>query len=219
MEASRWFGAAHASLSPQLRQKFYVHSVHPQYLPKRLLGISLLLASAGCSTQPPGPRDLLDEHTGVTVTVVGAPILFARVRYDGPVAVHDYMSLVAMQNDNAGKYTDLLLLYRWSEFSVGAPTLPDQNAGQLQMEIDGRSLELQPIERLPFDLPSPKVRLAPVAAEVVTHVYATDLETMRLIATSHEFTVRLTQESPNEPFPLWRDGRPALAQFVKQYSP
>ena len=81
-----------------------------------------------------------------------------------------------------------------------------------------RSIELQPLQRLPTGLPSPKDLYVPDTTEAAMHAYATDVETMRLIATSHELTVRLPDESLSGPFALWRDGRPALAQFVKHLS-
>ena len=33
--------------------------------------------------------------------------------------MHDYLTLLAVQTDDAGKYTELLLLYRWSAFFHG----------------------------------------------------------------------------------------------------
>jgi hypothetical protein len=39
---------------------------------------------------------------------------------------------------------------------------------------------------------------------------------MRLIAMSHDLTVSLPDEPADAAFWLWRDGRPALAQLVKQ---
>jgi hypothetical protein len=58
----------------------------------------------------------------------------------------------------------------------------------------------------------------PDTTDAAMRAYVTDFETMKLIAASHALTVRLPQESLSGPFELWRDGRPALAQFVKQFS-
>jgi hypothetical protein len=183
-----------------------------------LFPLTMLVAAAACSNLPPSPRNLLDEQTGVTVTVVGAPILVARLRYDPGASIHDYLTLVAVQKDNAGKYTKLLLLYRWSAFFGPVSARPKESAEELLLEIDGHAITLQPLERLPPGLPPPKELFVPDTTDSAMTAYLTDTETMRLIAMSHEFTVRLPQDSLDPPFTLWHDGRPALAQFVKQLS-
>jgi hypothetical protein len=196
-----------------------------QYTLRGLLSSAILVAVAACSSLPPGPRDVLDEHTGTTVTVVGAPIVFAREPNDQSSAgqpisptPQNFLTLVAIQKDDAGKYTELLLLYRWS-VNFGPPSLsPDVSAGELLIEVDGNSIELQPLERLPAGLPTPKDLFVPDTTEAAMRAYVTDFETMRLIATSHELAVRLPQAPLSGPFKPWRDGRPALAQFVKQLS-
>jgi len=188
---------------------------------KRHGGVTLaaLTCVAACSNLPPSPRDLLDEHTGVTVTTVGAPLDFARVSYEAANSTtHDYLTLVALRIDNAGKYTELFLLYRWSAAFSGMPAPPDGSTGKLIIDIDEHVIELQPLERLPAGLPRTKELFAPETADVVTRAYVTDLETMGLIASSRKLTARLPQESLNASFSLWRDGRPALARFVKQLS-
>jgi hypothetical protein len=183
-----------------------------------LFSFTTLLAVAACSSLPPSPRELLDEHTGATVTVVGAPILFALERHGAPASAHDYLTLVAVQNDDAGKYTELLLMYRWSAFFGPVPAPPEQSTGELLIDIDGQAIRLQPLERLPPGLPRPKELFVPDTTDAAMRAYVTDLQTMTRIAMSHELTVRLPQESLDAPFTLWRDGRPALAQFVKQLS-
>jgi hypothetical protein len=189
------------------------------------LSFTMLAAIAACSSVSPSPRDLLDEHTGVTVTVVGAPITFAgqpndqsSTRQSDTQSSHDFLTLVAIQKDDDGKYSQALLLYRWSVFFGPPSSAPEESAGELILEIDGRSIELQPLKQLPAGLPSPKDLFVPDTTQAAMHAYTTDLETMRLIATSHELTVRLPEESLSGPFVLWRDGRPALAQFVKHLS-
>jgi hypothetical protein len=184
---------------------------------RRFISIAIVVVAA-CSTLPPSPRNLLDEHTGMTVSVVGAPTLFARVRNDAADAAHDYLTLVAVQKDNAGKYTELLLLYRWSVFFHGASAASPQSAGKLVIEVDGQSIELRPMERVPTDLPRPKDLFVPDTMGVALSAYVTDFQTLERIAMSHELLIRLPQEPVDAPFSLWRDGRPAIAQFVKELS-
>jgi hypothetical protein len=185
---------------------------------KRSFATALLAASAACSSVPPSPHNLLDEHTGVTVSVVGAPTLFARSRNDAAAPVHDYLTLVALRNDNAGKYTELLLLYRWSAFYQEASAATEQNAGRLLIEVDGRTIELHALDRVPTDIPRPKELFVPDTSNSAMSAYVTDFETLKQIATSHQLLIRLPQDPLDTPFSLWHDGRPALGQFVKELS-
>jgi hypothetical protein len=180
------------------------------------LSLIILAALTACAAVPSGPRDLLDERTGITVSVVGAPIELVREPNGAPA--HDFLTLVALQKDDAGKHTALILLYRWAVYNGGAPFGPGAGTGELLIDVDGHSIDLQPLPRLPVGLPGPKDLFVPDTTESAMRAYVTDLETMRLIATSHELTVRLPKESPIGSFTLWHDGRPELAQFVKHLS-
>jgi hypothetical protein len=180
------------------------------------LSFTMLAAVTACSSLPPAPRDILDEHTGATVTVVGAPITFAR--QPNSQSNRDLLTLVAIQTDDAGKYTELLLLYRWSLFFGPVSSSPVESVGELLIEVDGQSISLQPLQRLPAGLPKPKDLFMPETKDAAMGAYVTDLETMRLIASSHTLAVRLPQDSLSAPFELWNDSRPALTQFVEHLS-
>jgi hypothetical protein len=182
----------------------------------RIVAMSLLLAIAACESAPPAPRALLNENTAVTLTIVAEPLLFARVRSVTTDAGHDFATVVAVEKDDGGKYTDLLLLYRWSIPSYGGPPAPEESAGRLLIEADGHEIELQPLDGMPIDLSRRKELFLPEHVDVVMHAYASDFQTMRLIAASHDLTLRVSQDPLNAPFWLWRDGRPALALFVSQ---
>ena len=69
---------------------------------------------------------------------------------------------------------------------------------------------------MPVDLSQRDALFVPFDSGVAIGAFAADFDTMRRIAASHELTVSLPQEPLDVPFSLWRDGRPALAQFVKQ---
>jgi hypothetical protein len=183
---------------------------------REFLSLTILAAMAACSSLPSSPRDLLDERTGITVSVVGAPIELEREPNGG--STHDFLTLVAIQKDDDGKHTALILLYRWAVYYGGAPFAPGPSSGELLINVDGHSIDLQPLSQLPAGLPGPKDLFVPDTTESAMRAYVTDLETMRSISTSHELIVRLPKESPIDSFTLWHDGRPALGQFVKHLS-
>jgi hypothetical protein len=183
---------------------------------RRFLSLTILAAMAACSSLPTSPRDLADDRTGVTVSVVGAPI---ELEPDSNGASpHDFLTLIAIQQDDDGKYTAMMLIYRWASYYGGAPFAPVDGSGELLIDADGHSIDLHPLPQLPVGLPRPKDLFVPEASESAMRAYVIDLVTLKLISTSHELTVRLPKESPNISFKVWHDGRPALGQFVKHLS-
>src|SRR5580658_10087454 len=128
-----------------------------------LLPFTILAAMAACTSLPTSPNDLVDDRTGITVSVVGAPI---ELEPDpNGAAAHDFLTLVAIQRDDDGKYTVLLLLYRWAAYYGAAPLAPGAGSGELLIDVDGHSVELQPLPRLPDGLPSPKNLFVPDTTE------------------------------------------------------
>jgi hypothetical protein len=185
-------------------------------LARSLLWLPLLLAA--CSTPPSASRAMLDEHSGVTINAVSAPLVFGRIHRDSKSAARDYVTLVAAEQDNAGKYTQLFLMYRWSRSFGGPAPQPEQNAGSLVVVADGREIRMEPLERIPIDLAHTKDLFLPASDLTAKYAYSTNFETMRAIANSHELLVKLPQEhdAPETPFLLWEDGRAALTQLVNQ---
>jgi hypothetical protein len=177
--------------------------------------VTLLAALAACATPPSAPHDVLDQHTGVTTSVVGAPLEFAG---EPGHAAHDFLTLVAIQQDDDGKYAALLLLYRWSVYLDPAPASPAAGSGELSIGVDGHTIELHPLQHLPAGLPEPQDLFVPDKKVPALRAYLTDLDTMRQIATSHGLTVMLPNDSPGDSYTVWKDGRPALEQFVKHLS-
>ena len=183
---------------------------------RALFSLTTLAAVAACSSLPQSPRDLLDDRTGITVSVVGAPIEFEHE--PNGASAHDFLTLVAIQRDDDGTLTALLLLYRWAVYFGAPPFTAEAGSGELLVDVDGHSIDLQPLPRLPAGLPGPKDLFVPATAESEMRAYVTDLETMRLISTAHQLTVRLPKESPIGSFTVWHDGRSALGQFVRHLS-
>jgi hypothetical protein len=187
--------------------------------------LSFLLLPAllwACSTPlwqhaPSEPRAILDERSGVTLTVVSSPMVFVRLG-NSLLGARDYVTLVAAEEDTMGKYMQLLIVYRWSvSVSGGDVPQPKPNAGKLVVVADGRELVMEPLARIPIDLSSSNDLFVP-KTQSIRYVYQTDFKAMRAIASSHELIVKLPQEEeqPDTPFSLWQDGRSALAQLVNQ---
>jgi hypothetical protein len=157
----------------------------------------------------------LDPNTGSTITVVEEPMLFARVRGVTPALVHDFVRLVAAESYSAGKYSQFVLLYRWSLADNGG-SLPAGHGGRLLITVDGQMIELLPLDQVPAEVSRHDGLFAPSSAPFSSWVYRVDVEQLRLIAMSQNLTVQLLQDTPDNAYTLWRDGRPALSQLIKQ---
>ena len=124
---------------------------------------------------------------------------------------------MAVEQDVAGKYTQMFLLYRWSTSIRGEPAPPPTlGSGAVLIRADEREIALQALEQVPIDLSAHEQLFIPYTQDAITRAYITDFATMRLIAGSHDLSVLLPQDPAGGPFLLWRDGRPALEQFLKE---
>ncbi len=179
-----------------------------------LVAATLTLLPACVDHPPAATHEILDQETGNTLFVAAKPLVFARERSDVAAHARDYVMLVAVAVNNAGKYSEYLLLHRWS--TVDRRMLPptDPDAGELRILADGRTIELLPLAQLPASLASRTEIPAPNHGDVITHAYTVDLATLRYVAASRVLAVRLPREALDTPFGLWRDGRPDLNQFV-----
>src|SRR5271165_4682451 len=177
--------------------------------------IVALTVLPGCSSVPRAhSQEIFDEQTGNTMLVVAKPLVFARTRSDVAAFARDYATLVAVEVDISGKFSDYLLLYRWSTVDPRMAAPPAPNQGELKILTEGREIDLKPLEELPVSLERRRQLHVPDQGAVVAHAYKIDAATLRFIASSRDLAVRMPQEPFDVPFTLWEDGRVALAQFA-----
>jgi hypothetical protein len=178
--------------------------------------LSLAAALASCVSGPPAPKEVFDEQTAATLLVVAKPLVFARERSDVAAHARDYATLVAVEDDRSGEYTDYLLLYRWSTVDRRMSPPPAAEAGALRILADGRAIDLKPLDRLPVGLNKRRELHLPEHGDVTAHAYRVDVSLLHFLATSRELSLRMPQEPLDTPFGLWDDGRPALDQFLRR---
>jgi hypothetical protein len=185
--------------------------------PLRKYQLTALLTLSGCvGSHSPLTREILDEQSGNTLIVVSTPLEFARARTDVAAHARDYATLVAVEIDQAGSYSDFLLLYRWSTVDRRMSPPPDPDQGELHILADGRDIDLEPLADLPISLAKREELYVPPHGDLVAHAYRADGPTLRYIASSRQLIVRLPRERLDTPFALFRDGRKALADFAGQ---
>jgi hypothetical protein len=176
----------------------------------------LLLACSTAATSP--PREMFDDHTGSTVTVVSKPWVFARERTDVAAHARDYATLVAVEVDHSGSYQDFLLLYRWSTVDKRMSPPPQTDGNELRLSSEGRVISLKPMDALPISIDAKHTLHLPRHGDAVVRAFAVDLDLLRFLAASHAVTLLVPQEQFDTPFQIWDDGREALGEFVRQTS-
>ena len=188
----------------------------------RVALILVLTALASCTVPPrvashrarAASHEIFDEETGSTLLVVSKPLVFARERSDVAAHSRDYATIVAVEDDRSGSYTQFLLLYRWSTVDRRMSPPPGPEEGELKIVADGRTIDLKPLERPPTSLTQRRALHVPEHGDVVYRSYRVDPAMLHFIAASHELTLRMPQELLDTPFTLWEDGRSALTQFL-----
>jgi len=181
-----------------------------------MLTVSTAATAAGANS----PLEYVDEETGVTVTVVGRPLVFEHQRAaanewrsDGS---RDYVTLAAAAVDRAGKLSYLLIVYFWS-VGVSEPSEPARLAREpLVFELQERRIELAPqggsAREAGISAPVHRPSFGPVAPAV----YAIDLPTMSLIAESAHPALYCGAKSAQVKYELFEDRLPALRELLRR---
>jgi len=176
----------------------------------------VLTALASCASRPPtASQEIFDESDASTLLVTAKPMVFARERSDLAAYARDYATVVAVEIDISGEYSDYLLLYRWSTVDRRMLPPPDPAGGALRIVADGRIFDFKPIDKLPVNFAQRRELHMPKHDDVVPRGYKVDAETLHFMATSQDLSLRMPQEPLDVPFKLFEDGRRALLEFLK----
>jgi len=190
--------------------------------PARFALTALLITTAGgCTALPaPAPNQFLDERTGVTLSVVDAPLVLARERRDIAANARDYLTLVAAERDMAGRRQLILLVHRWSTIDTRVGASDDDDSTRLTLLADGRDIHLAPVaDKLPAEFTQNERLLRPPVDKVVTLAYATDIATLRYVVSSRQLSASFEAAKATLPYTLWRDGRESLRQLLDSVAP
>ena len=182
----------------------------------RAVLLLVLTAMASCASRPPSAsQEIFDESDASTLLVTAKPIVFARERADLAAYARDYATVVAVEIDISGEYSDYLLVYRWSTVDRRMLPPPDPAGGALRIIADGRVFDFRPIDKLPVNFAQRRELHIPKHDDVVPRGYKVDAEILHFIATSQDLTLRMPQEPFDASFKLFEDGRRALLEFLK----
>ncbi len=159
-------------------------------------------------------NELLDESTGTTLIVVREPIVLARTRTDVAANARDYLTLVAVQEDRGGKYTNWLLVHRWS--TVDPRLVPEDATMPLRLRLfaDGRELTFQPLDPVPRALQRGEGLFRPKRAVSRSAAYTVDVATLRYLGMAQVLSARFADDALPSSYTMWQDGRAALQAMV-----
>ena len=186
----------------------------------------LLIVSADAAAGANTPVEYVDEQTGVTVTIVARPLVFAREHATfngGPAQAwstppRDYVTLAAVSVDRTGKISYLLIGYFWS---VGV-SQPWENARlarePLVLELKDRRISLTPQGGSARDAGISTPVHPPPVGQATAAVYAIDLPTLGLIADSPHPLLYCGGESAPVKYELFEDRLTALRELVQRLS-
>lgn len=176
----------------------------------------VLLGLAGCATLPAyEPLQTLDERSGVSLLIVAEPLVFARERRDVAVNARDYLTIVAVERNRAGKRDLLLIAYRWSTIDRRVGPLEDAQAQALVLLADDRDWRLLPQPGKPPAELWPRAELhAPPVGDVRAEVYRADRSMLESIVEGGDLGAFFADAPGSPVFRLWRDGRQAWRAFL-----
>ena len=173
-----------------------------------------------------GPYEYLDQQSGVTVSTLQKPLLFAHNRSElspnlrdtssarGTPNLRDYVSITAACVNRVGKLDYLLIAYVWSTFDERhEPTR--LVIDRVQLLADGRAIQLEASGGTPADFGMMRAVGAPSGRAVKSFVYRTDLATLRMIADAQQLQVQAGGSDAEQNYKLWDDQRKAFEQLVR----
>ena len=115
--------------------------------------VMTVLVLGGCASRPPGDaRQYLDEVSAATVTVAPGSLVFARERPELAVHARDYITLVPLDVNRAGKHSLYFYVYVWSTIDKRGLPANEAVAGQIELVADGKQIPLTASKSTPREL-------------------------------------------------------------------
>jgi hypothetical protein len=182
------------------------------------MAVLLALGAWGALASDKQPQEYLDERTAATITVVGAPLIFAYPRTDLAANARDYVTLAATAVNRSGTISYVLIGYFWSTVDprLRQDALPA--APPLVLQADDRRIELTLRGQSAREAGIGEPVHAPPGAAVTPNVFATDLAALRFVSEARRLTVLVDSGGTLLRYELWEDHRAALRMFVHHMS-
>ena len=159
------------------------------------------------------PREILDERSGATITMVDKPLVFWRDRTELAANLRDYVTMVAASLNNAGKIEYVWVCYVWSTLD---PKLAGYaSAGHMVITADDRRISLMPVANNAVEAGISVPVRAPAGVGSISRVYLADLATLRFIGAAGNVRLQVGEDETAPYYELWEDQRGSLSEFVR----
>jgi hypothetical protein len=189
---------------------------------KKLLSILILALCAGCGVLVPDAEteQYLDRATGVTVSHLDEPAIFARAAPRLAAHVRDYFYIAPLEINRTGKREYYLWTAQWSSIdrpSQNASTTP-QASSNISLVLDGKPVQLADAFdpdggyrefQHPYAVPVDSARIA---------YWRVSRDLLSRISQTEAIVVELQQGETARRYRLWR-GDPTLFSALLQNRP
>ena len=183
--------------------------------------LMLAVTAAAAASDANSPVEYLDDQTGVTVTVVSRPLVFAHERDTfnlplGTIPARDYVTLAAAAVDRSGRMSYLLIGYFWSVGVSQTWENARRSREPLVLQLQDRRIELVPAGSSAREAGISTPLHRPPIDPATPSLYTVDVPTMKLIAESVHPVLYSGDASAPLKYELFEDRKPALRELVRR---
>lgn len=177
----------------------------PRFRRAAVAGTVLALAwLGGCAAAPEETQqEYLDSQTAATITVGAPALVFARERPELAVNARDYLTLVPVDVNQAGKHAQYYYGYLWSTIDKRRLDEAAEAGPRLALIADGRAIALEPPAGSLRDLGIGDAPLPPPSRTAKVVVAATSRDTQSFVAGAEDLRVVASGDGGPERFELW----------------
>lgn len=169
---------------------------------------------SACSATTVGTVEYLDEVSAATVFAVGTPLVFARARPELAAHARDYLRLVAVDINRAGRHDQWVLVYMQSLDAGFASGSAHRAPDTLFVRADDRDVQLIRTRSTGEEAGVTRRVHAPRGVRDGPVVYRVEPDALAFVAGAKHLTLRV-DSLDGARFELWSDGRESLTDFVR----
>jgi hypothetical protein len=148
-------------------------------------------------------HEYLDEQTAATVTVREPALVFARERPELAVNARDYLTLVPVDVNRAGKHVQYYYGYVWSTIDKRRVSGVGTDSRRFELIADGRQIPLDRYPGEPRTLGLGEAPVPPPARSAQVLVAPVSRDTQEFVARATELRAVALDEGVTERFELW----------------
>jgi len=181
---------------------------------QRLILLSAALTLGGCAARDGlGTAGITDPNRAASfVARADREFVFARERPELAAYARDYLTVLPIDVNGAGKHQLYLYCYIWSTIDKRAL---EESDGQFQLVADGRQIVLRPAQGSPQELGIDRPPLPSPSRTATTLLVPIDRERLEFLGAAQNVFVLRTADGLSERFELWKGRRSSMREFLQ----